>query len=518
MSALSLRLSSFLRPLCPSQPPTDAFHSQLPLSLFHSLLSFTDDATFFVRLPRLSKALRFAFTDAALHSQHGQTRFGLNDMQWRLWSESAHPQLSVPAWQYNDWVEAHECKANEREAKEEEEQRQQQQQQPETTAASQPRATRRKLERGQKDWAEESYHLYQHIHAVTRYMMRHAPQRSVPSGRRLVYHLPRALRALIVDAVCSRRAVDVIEGGVCCSRSQTHNTRLLSFYCWFPDGAASLRRYAWDVGSNMAVLVVQELAIIRRLCPDYQPLVDLSSRAVNGMPLAMPCKGAEWGAEETKALLHDIKRVTSHAMYRYHRPELLSVALSECAVVGDFLCSTCSHVLYALYYGPTLRRVLDVDSEREAQWGELDVWMDDCPIVGTVHHGDEWTVRAIDSARWVEQGGMALALTEDEARRLTDWLELPVQPWPTANSSSSNGGGADEEEAEPERWCMGVDSEQRSEEVTRRVSEAQDEWLLHLRRAAVALFAAGEDTGEGADSSEPSWLSSASVQRVGNHV
>ena len=73
-----------------------------------------------------------------------------------------------------------------------------------------------------KDWALECYHTYQHLHFATQYIMRSTPKHTSFSAR-IVYHLPSAARALLIDHINSWAIHDVLS--VC-------TTQLFSVNCW----------------------------------------------------------------------------------------------------------------------------------------------------------------------------------------------------------------------------------------------------------------------------------------------
>lgn len=198
LPCFSESLSSLHRPQV-SSTAADLI-SSLHENVLHPVLSFVPDYEFFFVFPCLSHRHACCFTHPSLHRVYGRERFGLTTSQWLNFAERSWPKLRMPVHKYPYWYGevAEEFKRQSDVLIQTE------------NSCYRPAQLHSDLD---KDWALESLHLYQHLHFATLSLLRHIPSAvSLPCGRRLLlrYHLPRLLRALLVDGLTSLSVLSML--------------------------------------------------------------------------------------------------------------------------------------------------------------------------------------------------------------------------------------------------------------------------------------------------------------------
>ena len=162
------------------------------------MLAFLPNDDFFLRLPFLSHRYRQLYTDPVLHRQQRAMRFSLNAEQWRLYSERSWPRRHVPVSK----VAYHLTAATDESVKQE------------WDVSSNDDGEGVVMERqaeedGEKDWALEATHLYQHVLFATQVLTQGMPNRT-SAGRRIRWQLPNALVALLVDRLTARHVIGLV--------------------------------------------------------------------------------------------------------------------------------------------------------------------------------------------------------------------------------------------------------------------------------------------------------------------
>ena len=216
---VSEQLSSIRRPPQPLPAPPSQSDSEhvglldcLRPELLYAVLSFLPNADFFLRFPFLSHRCRYLYTDPALHRQPSQQRFGLNAQQWRLYCEHSWPRLHVPVGQvaYHLTAETNSSVKQEWDV---------------SCSGENDVAEQQHSAGGDKDWALEATHLYQHILFATHVLTQGAPN-VTSDGRPIHWQLPRALVALLVDRLTARRVIELVNH-ICKGRQQDERLRFL---------------------------------------------------------------------------------------------------------------------------------------------------------------------------------------------------------------------------------------------------------------------------------------------------
>lgn len=368
------------------------FFTSLGRPLLHYLLSFQDDHEFFLCFPFLSHQHQQLFDHPDLHRLYGQDRFQLNERQWQLFSARSWPQLHVPPWKYS----SHTTTLGERKRKE-------------MCEDSNTHQAKR--------WSVECSHLYQHLTFASLYIMRRAPN-VTSAGTRIIYRLPRLLRAVIIDRLTSCYVSPIFAPRQEPWMSDSFPGQWflnLDYGCFLPPSPS--------LGSKEDHVILHFGGIIGRP----------KSRSSALMETAAIHTASMWSSESEKKDLW-----LCHSLYELFRESAenakAEVFLCEVAEVNRFDFRGCTYGghIHGLFFGPQLRREIDRrrggDEGRnvEAEYcGRVEVDLEDSCIIqqGTA---DAFPgiifIKARNTHEWLSRG--CFDMTEAMANNLADWLEV----------------------------------------------------------------------------------------------
>ena len=389
-------LAPSLRPQLANNASIDCLSSLDHGVLFH-LLSFLPSHEFFLRLPKLSCLYHRLFTEPALHRQHGRQRFGVSQLQWAQLSSQAWPSLSLPIWSYSDDMRSR--------------------------APLQPQQPQ---PAGEKDWALESIRLYQHTRFACLYLLRHAPN-VTSAGLPIVYHLPRALRCLIIDRLTAAHAFPSAAGLKSDSVSDRVSLLSLDYSCFRPPEAAasSSSASASPALTDSCPVDARWLSGREHLRPEPVPSLRSSlameSAAVEQAAGRQPLQPANVEAELTAAFAR--RRPDTRGMI----DAALTQQLQEVAVISSGGPSPQAQLSFtALWYGAALRQALASAAARPTSAAHsavsVEVWLDSAPVVA--HDGSEEPplLLACDCAHWLRAGCDQRGLMRRELSRIRQWM------------------------------------------------------------------------------------------------